>query len=68
MRVPMVRREQKVVQPLSKDDLCRLRLTNPDRPAPFGKAKHPPESPAGFCQNSGLSRHGGKLTQKLGAG
>ena len=21
-----------------------------------------------FCQNSGLSRHGGKLTQKLGAG
>ena len=22
----------------------------------------------GFCQNSGLSRHGGKLTQKLGPG
>ena len=21
-----------------------------------------------FCQNSGLSRHGGKLTQKLGPG
>ena len=22
----------------------------------------------GFCQNSGLPRHGGKLTQKLGPG
>ena len=27
-----------------------------------------PTSLKGFCQNSGLSRHGGKLTQKLGAG